>query len=377
MQIQNKMNEITKLSEKLSVSKMKESATNTNGQSFGKTKKIKDSARPWRVEFNQLGYMPYMYPLERTHIVITHLNVPVVSGRLSEFARIHSLVAKWSDIVPNSIRFTTAEEIQLDIKLWQSQKPLGGIIVEAKRYSGDGLQAHRLKCLLFKSLTSKKPHFQDAKTNHSIENQKGDQKDKHSRFVDAMETIETATKLMCSRSTEDIISGLKLIHFLTDPKRVKNEISSHVSSIIWVGLDPYKMTMLHATEIIRNYALDCSNKVVHFWAISILGNVFIHQDKRAVLTYREMEIWSQIIPMLIEDMENFESNPHTACVSIRVLRALIVVRSHLHDNRRRRMFSEEEKDRLKANIGNVVAFGMEQNANIEIEARRLIATLLK
>jgi hypothetical protein len=41
------------------------------------------------------------------------------------------------------------------------------------------------------------------------------------------------------------------------------------------------------------------------------------------------------------------------------------------------MFSEEEKDRLKANIGNVVAFGMEQNANIEIEARRLIATLLK
>jgi len=358
---------------------MKKSATNTrrNGQSFGETKKIKDSTRPWRVESSQLGNMPYMYPLERTHIVITHLTAPVISGRLSEFARVHSLVTKWSDIVPNSIRFISAEEIHLDIKLWKSQKTLGGIIVEFRRYSGDGLQAHRLKRLLFKSLISKKLNFQDARKNHSIENQKGNLEDQDSRFVDAMETIETATKLMRSRSTENIISGLKLIHFLSDPNRVNYEISSHVSCIIWTGIDPYKKTMLHATEIIRTYALDCSNKIVHFWAISILGNVFIHQHKRAVLTYREMKIWSEIIPMLIEDMENVKSNPHTACVSIRVLRELIAVRSHLNDSRRRRMFTEEEKIRLKAYIGNVVLFGMEQNANIEKEGRRLLATLLK
>lgn len=339
---------------------------------------------PWRVENSQLESLPDAYPIERSHIVIQNLPAPVISGRICEFARVHSLAAKWSNgVQKNTIRCTTPEQLVLDIVLWRSKNINGGIIVEIRRRQGDGYKAHELKCLLFKCLTLKKHRFQEARKKECsiedriniIKNQLKSVEPSQSQFSDVMDTIENATQAMCSRSTEEIISGLRLLDFLTDPRHVNPAITSRVSYIIWAGIDPHKNTRVQATDILCNYALDNSNEIVNFWAVRTLGNVFLHLHKRVDLQQQRMGlVWSQIIPTLIENMIDVERNPHTACTSMRCLRALITSHRLLNDERIR-LFSDEDKRNLKKNLGKLVVFGHEQNEDIKKEAIKLLKTL--
>jgi len=374
---------------------------------------MEPSARPWRIENYQLQITPYMYNLEKTHVVIADLSAPVICGRVCEFARVHSLDAKWTEGEPNRIHCSTPEQVEVVIKLWRSEDVIGGIIVEAKRWKGDGFDAHRLKYLLFKSLQWKKRKFQEARSlkDRSITKQSNNhneaskpsavdlsrlpdnttkESNNHnatsepsavdlSRLSDAAQTIETATRLMCSRSTEDIFSGLKLMDFLTDPRHVIPGISLYVSNLIWRGIDPRRKTRLRATDILRNYVLDNSNADAHFWAVRTVGNAFLHMhSRREDLCHTDMEEWSRIIPMLLDDMENVKSNPHTACYAIRCLRGLIEAKLTFNENNeKRKVFSDEEKRRLRVNISKVVAYGKEANADIEKEGIKLFSTILK
>jgi hypothetical protein len=202
-----------------------------------------------------------------------------------------------------------------------------------------------------------------------------------SRFTEAMRIIEHATRSMESKSAEEIVSGLKLMGSLTNPRHVGDEISSYVSSIIWTGVDPEKKTRIRATGLLRTYALDRSNVVVHFWAVRVLGNVFFcllnHGGANTICHDEDMVAWSTIAPMLIDDMESVHSNPHTACFAIRCLRGLIVAKMHLYDKGRIHMFSDYEQRCLKANVEKVVSFGKDKNANIEREGLKLLGILLK
>jgi hypothetical protein len=354
--------------------------------------KVEESTRPWRIETRKLETTPYMYHLDRSHIEIVNLPAPVICRQVCEFARLHSLAAKWSEDEPNRIRLSASEEVEIDITLWRSTEKTNGIIVEARRWKGDGLSAHKLKCILFKSLQrspqEKKVRFQDAKAmqgstqdNHVIKMAMRRMPVDPSRFTEAMRTIENATRSMESRSKEEIVSGLKLMGSLTNPSHVGDEISSYVSSIIWTGVDPEKKTRMRATDILRTYALDCSNVAVHFWAVRVLGNVFLCLLNRGGVSIlfrdEDMEAWSTIAPMLIDDMESVHSNPHTACFAIRCLRGLIAAKVHLYDKGRRSVFSDHEQRCLKANVEKVVSFGKEKNANIEREGLKLLGILLK
>jgi len=349
-------------------------------------------AWPWRIENNLLEVTPCIYQLERTHIVIADLSAPVICGRVCEFARVHSLDAKWSQAEPNKLHCSSPEQVELVIRVWRSEKVVGGIIVEAKRWKGDCYDAHKLKYLLFKSLQLKKQKFQEARrsntdrsindyTNTNVSNKKVQNPTVNLSWItDVTQTIEAATKLMCSRSTEDIVSGLKLMDFLTDPTHVKPGISLFASNLIWKGIDPRKRTKLRATDILRNYVLDRSscNTIVHFWAVRTLGNVFLHMCKKEDLFQKQaMEEWNQMIPILIDDMINVKGNPHTACYAIRCLRRLIMAKLAFNEKEKGKVFSDEEKRRLRVNIGKVVAYGKELNANIEQEAMKLLSTLLK
>ena len=365
--------------------------TNACNNKMKKTASMRNTRRtmrkftsPWRVENSQLESLPDAYPLERSHIVIHKLPAPVISGRISEFTRVHSLSAKWSNGVQNNtIRCTTPEQLVLDIVLWRSKEINGGIIVEIRRRQGDGYRGHELKCLLFKCLTLKKQRFQEARKKecsiedriNSIKKQEHSVEPSQSQFSDVMDTIANATQAMCSRSTEEIISGLRHLDFITDPRHVNPAITSRVSYIIWAGIDPHKNTGLRATDILCNYALDNSNESVNFWAVRTLGNVFLHLHKRADLQQQRMGlVWRQIIPTLIENMIDVERNPHTACTSIRCLRALITSHGLLNDERRI-LFSDEDKRNLKKNLGRLVVFGHEQNVDIEKEAIKLLKSL--
>ena len=379
----------------LKTTTMKQKSLPTIAQSLPsktKTQQMEPSARPWRIENYQLQITPYTYNLEKTHVVIADLSAPVICGRVCEFARVHSLDAKWAEGEPNRIHCSTPEQVEVVIKLWRSEEVIGGIIVEAKRWKGDGFDAHRLKYLLFKSLQLKKHKFQEARsiTDRSIDDYITKESNNHneaskpsvvdlSRLSDAAQTIETATRLMCSRSTEDTFSGLKLMDFLTDPRRVIPGISLYASNLIWRGIDPRRKTRLRATDILRNYVLDNSNADAHFWAVRTVGNAFLHMhSRREDLCHTDMEKWSRIIPMLLDDMENVKSNPHTACYAIRCLRGLIEAKLTFNENNeKRKVFSDEEKRRLRVNISKVVAYGKEANADIEKEGIKLFSTILK
>jgi hypothetical protein len=362
----------------------KNASMRTSTRTTGRT--TRKFTSPWRVENSQLESLPDAYPIERSHIVIQNLPAPVISGRICEFARVHSLAAKWSNgVQKNTIRCTTPEQLVLDTVLWRSKKMNGGIIVEIRRRQGDSYKAHELKCLLFKCLTLKKQRFQEARIQECsiedriniIKNQLKSVKPSQSQFSDVMDTIANATQAMCSRSTEEIIAGLRLLDFLTDPRHVNPAITSRVSYIIWAGagIDPDKNTRLQATDILCNYALDNSNEIVNFWAVRTLGNVFLHLHKRVDLQQQRMGlVWSQIIPTLIENMIDVEINPHISCTSMRCLRALITLHGPVNDERRR-LFSDEDKRNLKTNLGRAFVFGHEQNEDIKKEAIKLSKAL--
>lgn len=124
---------------------------------------------PWRVQDSDLKIFPSHYNLERSaHVIISGDSMaPVISGRISEFARINSLfLIKWNARAPYSIRCTTDDSLCLEVTLWRTSDKLdteqkentrnkksGGIIVEVRRRSGDSLDASKIKSNLFRAVS--------------------------------------------------------------------------------------------------------------------------------------------------------------------------------------------------------------------------------
>ena len=168
-------------------------------------KEIEKSLTCWRVKDFNLRIFPSHFNLEHsTHVTVIGFSAPMISKRISEFARIHSIVLKYGndrnddhlhDNHPHGCRLSTYDGIILEVDLWKiirdeasvnttTARTLSighkaakhnnkgdidnnSIMVEARKMSGDSLGALNLRRKLFSFLCpeNKILNFSEAKAN--------------------------------------------------------------------------------------------------------------------------------------------------------------------------------------------------------------------
>lgn len=364
---------------------------------------------PWRVEESDLEVFPSYYTLERSHTIVYDLIAPVISGRISEFARINSLFLDCNaGDKPYSCQLSTDDFVALEINLWKvseredSSSNIGGrgIIVEVRRRSGDCLDAQKIKNQLFRSIkpkTTVQSHqqlFKKSKKNartrvrpspitvHAITGNTGKHQTLVQFFSSEDKFLVERTVLSVSNASDlikldkSILNGIQLLEFLSSDKHKNNLTRGHVNTMILTGMDPFGREH-EVMSVLHKLAVDTTsnNKTVHRWAVKTIGNALldvVHNAGRVTLKSRDLHFWKDFIPPLLQDMKNVEEDPHLAYYAVRCLRGWIGAKiSSVHQSKRSLLGYGAFSKFLKE----MVAYGKQKHANLEKEARVLLSLI--
>lgn len=302
----------------------------------------------WRVNNRDLPIIPHNYPLELSHIVISGTTAPVLSGRISEFMRLYSLAPVHDQQNKHSIQCTTESSLLLEINLWKKNNDHDDVIVvELRKRSGCSIEFRRVRCLFFKAILQSKHKLIERQIKQSfshdkqyISKQARDRRPSPAELRSVLQSAQMACGLIqTTNSTQDIMTGLRMLAFLTDPHKINLMFASGVASMLLTGVTILgKKT--DARDALYNHALsNDAGSIIHQFSIKIIANCLqlVRQTKnRAVLTDNDtLSIWANIVPTLIQDMENVNGdsngNAHISCVAMRCLRELCTMqRSYTH-----------------------------------------------
>lgn len=368
---------------------------------------------PWRIEDSDLLNFPSNYTIQRnTHVTVYGSTASVLSGRISEFARVHSIfIDQENSREVNRCLCSTADDLVFEISLWKTDSNWAnrqnknknsdelkktkennnkrGIIVEARKLLGHSLSAHKLRIMLFRTLGPKKKinQFKQAKdmltpscdlTQTSCL-PKPLPKD---LFKNIAHSVSTASNLIKFHTHTEIANGMELLNYLSSKNHSNIENRSHVNKMILTGIDPTGhnndvMDVLHACAIDNARSV---SSVAHRWAIKIVGTALFDIGACADLTPQDFTYWNDIIPVLLQDIDHLNTDPHLACSAIRCLRAWIAAKKKcFRDGTLGPGASQVGMDMntLKLIIMRMVSYGRDKYADLEVEAMALYWIVMK
>lgn len=185
---------------------------------------------------------------------------------------------------------------------------------------------------------------------------------------DIVSIVSTASNLINFGKTAEVGNGMELLDYLAGPKHSNVECRGRVNALILTGVDPFG-SCSEVKRVLYCRAVDnASEGNTHQCAIKILGSALFDSIACAMLTLRDLGYWKPVIPILLEDMNNVEKDPHLACFAVRCLRAWIAA------NKRYRVVEALDACTLEIDRGEMIAlikrlatFGRQKYANLEME----------
>ncbi|GFH46517.1 predicted protein [Chaetoceros tenuissimus] len=369
--------------------------------------------RPYRVENFEVPKLPFYYTLDKAHVLVKHLSAPIICGRIAEYARIQSLVTSYSEEEVATIKCMSKDGVEIHVNLWKvndnyshpekepchedPKKPSimntyetcmergcnkcnsdeWSLVVEARRYTGDPIQANKLKRKLFRVILGQKDELRSTKIiSESKKKAKllrmqfranGKVPTKSDTLHLCSQRLKSVHSLLISASKYDLENGAAMLYNLTDPLHTHTYVASSVSCMIWAAFDPCINSRLRITDIlihyIKNPDLDAS---MHYWALRIMSNVFMCiTSKKLKLSRKDMDKWSPIAPMLCRAMCSYETDTHVASAAMQCLKHLICTEDNVEDDDnktqrttiRKWLQSEEMYPNAKDLIGQMILYG--------------------
>lgn len=335
----------------------------------------------WRVNNYDLVPFPSTWTLAPSHITVHNSTAPVISGRISEFARLYSLATQKNSDTPYTLRCTTNTSLVIEINLWKQQQSddrNDAITVEISKRKGDAFEYRRLKCLLLRAILNGNKHTaQEIKSTapkHRVVNRTPDMKELKS----VMHTALMACDLVSSnpQRTQEILTGLQMLIALTNPARTNRIFANGVSIMILTGA-AISGKSTNVKETLYSYVLSHDNDIVHQSALTLIANIlerFGQMKKNTLQLESVLNLWGNVIPTLVKDMQNVNQSPHTACVAVRCLRALHKINKNIPMKMQVQCFLENTHN-IRSAITEVWKYGRRQHVALEIEVRKLTAAM--
>ncbi|GFH46516.1 predicted protein [Chaetoceros tenuissimus] len=379
--------------------------------------------RPLRVEAKEIPQLPFYYKPDKTSALIKNLSAPVIYGRISEFARIKSLVTFWSEDNPAVVKFSSEDDIELHIHLWkvpsseegEEVKQVGDCyLMEVRRWKGDAVRAQKLKKLLLRTmLQAKKGQFQrrtkeqkqnpntyikispeqtqyntatppesilktgsdseSCSDNDSTSSSACPAQTPIASYQDTSLLLQSVQGLSNSKSANDKTAGMKILGSLTDPKHTSESISNRICCMIWTCFDPHNGKEILMTDNLINLAKECNDKPLQYHAIRVISNILrCISNKRIQVKTADLRRWAGIIPYLTKFLLDFEVETHMACVAAACLRYLITIEGCQKEELKPSLSSEDEISELKQILALLVRYGRDRHLKLQIQGMKLV-----
>lgn len=369
--------------------------------------------RPLRVEAREIPQLPFYYKPDKTSALIKNLSAPVIYGRISEFARIKSLVTFWSENNPAVVKCCSEDDIELHIHLWkvppneegEEEKQVGDCyLMEIRRWKGDAIKANKLKKLLLRTmLHAKKGQFQrtpnaqkqkgqtqchttptptetSLKTGSDSESCSDNDSTSASpeqtpiaSYQDTSLLLQSVQNLSNSKSANDKTAAMKIIGSLTDPKRTSESISNRICCMIWTCFDPHDGKELLMTDYLINLAKECNDKSLQYHAIRVISRILkCISNKRIQVKTDDLRRWAGIIPNLTKFLLDFEVETHMACVAMQCLRYLITIEGCQKEELNPPLLAEDEISELKQILALLVRYGRDRHLKLQFQGMKMM-----
>lgn len=381
--------------------------------------------RPLRVEAKEIPQLPFYYKPDKTSALIKNLSAPVIYGRLSEFARIKSLVTFWSENNPAVVKCCSEDDIELHIHLWkvppneegEEEKQVGDCyLMEVRRWKGDAIRAQKLKKLLLQTMMhakkgqfQRRPNAQKQKPNTYVkmrpeqtqyntatptesilktgsDSESCSDNDSTSSsnapcqaqtpiasYQDTSLLLQSVQGLSNSKSANDKTAGMKILGSLTDPKRTSESVSNSICCMIWTCFDPHNGRELFMTDYLINLAKECNDKPLQYHAIRVISNILrCISNKRIQVKTTDLRRWSGIVPYLTKFLLDFEVETHMACVAAACLRYLVTIEGCQEEGLKPSLLSEDEISELKQILALLVRYGRDRHLKLQFQGMKLV-----
>lgn len=368
--------------------------------------------RPYRIENYEVPKLPFYYTLDKAHVLVKHLSAPILCGRIEEYARIQSLVTSYSETEVGTIKCLSKDGVEIHVNLWKVNNNLShpekepcheypkktsmlniyetckdsgcnkcndeewSLLVEARRYTGDPIQANKLKKKLFRVILGKQNELRSTKIiSESKKKAKilrmqfranGKLPTKSDTLQLCSQRLKSVHSLLNSASKYDLENGAAMLFNLTDPLHTQAYVASSVSCMIWAAFDPCINSRLRITDMLIHYIMyPDQDASMHYWALRIMSNVFMCiTSKKLKLSRKDMDRWSPIVPILCRDMCSYVTDTHVASAAIQCLKHLICTEDNVEDDGRTQrttirkwLRSDEMYPNAKDLIGQMILYG--------------------
>ena len=348
----------------------------------------------WCIKLQDLKNIPPYYPIDLTYKVLHSTTIENVNRRLSEGIKKYDLAVEWSPKNPSLLYCSTNDFISFEINLWKksykeprrqemktSRETLVDIIVEIRRHDGDCVKFHHLRNALYTGIfhgnfvnltnTSGNYRIHGVPSTNSI----GPQSMRPLAFdtlMDIMNSVAMAFELIFSENSLDVTMGFQMLLFLTDPTSMSSNVyAGHVCDFILLGSDVFGNTVGAVPKVIHNYIMIEQKSIGHHYALQILANVFENNSFKYEIPQESLntiESWNSVIPSLVRDLKNVDSNPHVAYNALKCFRKWYLFAGNT-------IVDPVATERVRECLESIRNYGCQQYSSLEIEAKKLIFLL--
>jgi len=294
-----------------------------------------------------LPALPFLYPLEKTHVLITNTAPSLVVSRLTKCLKELSISVKFSEEQFNIAKAETDDHTTFNIQLFS--KLLGGdneaIIVEVQRSSGCPISFHH-RCQSILRAVRGLPYMNNnkrilSKSRPSLLQPPKSQKKTHP--VDVSNNIQSSIEISCSLLKKDRFDanllGIQSLRMLTDPETSGYQAAITVANIVLTGDEDNDDLMEIIKSLIKFWRLredDLEEEEeefdhkhfsqMHSHALAILANslkLSAHCGKLPKVLEKFCWLSDDLVSLLLEEMSCTSSRPHDAFLAAKCLNVLV------------------------------------------------------
>jgi len=270
----------------------------------------------------------------------------------------------------------------------ESKTNESNVKLEIRRHDGDCVRFHHLRTALFhflrhgedSTLYQKGLNIHNTTKNMSRVLQKNTLVP-HLRplaldnLMDVLHSVALAYELIFHGNMVDTLTGLKMLIFLTDETSIHRVYASHVSNFILLGFDAFGNEVPAVRDVIYNYVVSERNCIEHHYALQILANSFRNSSlSQDMLEENESgmdmwNVWNEIIPSLILDIEDAETSPHIGYNAVKCMKSWYRLAGDQAD--------KHHNDQILSALEDAISFGEKYYSSLVTESNALKVALVQ
>jgi hypothetical protein len=345
--------------------------------------KMREDTKQWEWQLNTVSPLPMFYPIQEWNtLTVDDLSLNIITARISEFLRLHSIAADYND-QQGSVRCRTLSRVEFAINIWQNRKKTPAFLVHIQHVSGCSMQLNRLQAELRRAILN--PGM-DEIFYRSSGGSCGDVGGALFRSIDmniregemepALITtdeeppLELCRRLLSSQQWCERRLGLESLVILTDQSKTIPSAVREASSAVLFDSNCQRFLKgylsMPASDGTDHYGYASGNYVLALQIIAQSLQCFNIASRKRVASSENRLFWQPVLAALSNNIQNAASRPLEACLSVQCLEELNDIPQAL---------SPIDANNLDERLHNAHQFGIQHNASLETETKRLICRL--